>query len=57
MAVFPKLIEYVEKSEDMFLLLNGTTTMKTFIHLAAPEILKVTTPERIIEVCKKLLSP
>jgi hypothetical protein len=31
--VFPKLLEYVLKSEDMFLLLYGTTALKTFVHL------------------------
>jgi len=56
-AVFPKLLTYVEKSEDMFLLLNGTTTLKTFIHLAHKQVLDTTAPEQIIEVCKKLLSP
>jgi hypothetical protein len=30
---FPKLLEYVLKSEDMFLLLHGTTALKTFINL------------------------
>jgi hypothetical protein len=37
---FPKLLEYVLKSEDMFLLLHGTFTLKTFIHLGHVEILK-----------------
>ena len=32
--VFPRLLRYVEKSEDMFLLLNGTQTLKTFIYLS-----------------------
>ena len=31
--VFPQILNYVEKSEDMFLLLNGTQTLKTFIYL------------------------
>jgi len=34
-SVFPDLLNYVEKSDDMFLLLNGTTAIKTFIHLAS----------------------
>lgn len=38
--VFPKLLEYVHKSEDMFLLLHGTAALKTFIHLGSKEILK-----------------
>ena len=54
---FPDLLKYVEKSDDMFLLLNGTQTMKTFIHLAHKQVLEVSTPEQIIAVCKKLLSP
>ena len=30
--VFPQLLEYIRKSDDMFLLLHGTSTLKTFIH-------------------------
>jgi hypothetical protein len=56
-SVFPKLLEYVEKSEDMFLLLNGTTALKTFIHYASEHCLKVVSADKIIGVCKKLLSP
>ena len=56
-AVFPEILGYMEKSDDMFLLLNGTQTMKTFIHLAHEQVLKLSTPEQIIVVCKKLLSP
>lgn len=33
-CVFPDLMSYVERSDDMFLLLHGTTTLKTFVHLA-----------------------
>lgn len=55
--VFPQLLSYVEKSEDMFLLLNGTQTLKTFIYLGHKQVLKISTPELIIGVCKKLLSP
>lgn len=54
---FPKLLEYVNKSEDMFLLLHGTSTLRTFIHLGSQEILKKTSPKDIIEVAKKLLQP
>ena len=41
----------------MFLLLNGTQTIKTFIYLGHKQVLKLSTPEQIITVCKKLLSP
>jgi hypothetical protein len=41
----------------MVLLLQGTITLKTFIHLASQQILKVTTPDEIIAVAKKLLDP
>lgn len=44
-VVFPQLLSYVEKSEDMFLLLNGTQTLKTFIYLGHKQVLKVSTPE------------
>jgi len=40
MDTFPKLLEYVNKSEDMFLLLHGTAALRTFIHLGHLEILK-----------------
>lgn len=56
-AVLPDLLTYIEKSEDMFLLLHGTTALKTFIHHASPHVLKVVKPDRIIAICKKLLSP
>ena len=39
------------------MLLQGTITLKTFIHLASQQILKVTTPDEIIAVAKKLLDP
>lgn len=55
--VFPKLLEYVHKSDDMFLLLYGTTALKTFIHLGHQEILKKLQPKEVIEVAKKLLQP
>jgi len=55
--VFPKILAYVEKSEDMFLLLNGTQTLKTFIHLGHKHVLRLSSAEQIVAVCKKLLSP
>lgn len=33
MDSFPRLLEYVHKSEDTFLLLHGTSALRTFIHL------------------------
>lgn len=56
-AVFPELVGYMEKSDDMFLLLNGTTALKTFIHLAHTQILQVVPPAKIISLCKRLLQP
>lgn len=41
----------------MFLLLNGTSTLRTFIHLGHLEVLKRSSPKDIIEVAKKLLLP
>jgi hypothetical protein len=38
-GVFPELLSFMERSDDMFLLLNGTTALKTFIHLAHQQIL------------------
>jgi hypothetical protein len=37
--------------------LNGTTALKTFIHYASEHCLKVVSADKIIGVCKKLLSP
>ena len=55
--VFPQLMDYIKRSDDMFLLLHGTNTLKTFIHQGHQEILKISNPKEIIEVAKKLLSP
>jgi hypothetical protein len=33
--IFPNLLDYIEQSEDMVLLLQGTITLKIFIHLAS----------------------
>ena len=55
--IFPQLLGFVQKSEDMFLLLHGTAALKNFIFLGHREILKICEAERIIEVAKRLLSP
>jgi len=55
--VFPALLQYVFKSEDMFLILHGTSALRTFIHIGSKDILKKVTPKEIIEVAKKLLLP
>jgi hypothetical protein len=41
----------------MFLLLLGTTALKTFIFYGHIEILKIVNAELIVDVAKKLLSP
>jgi len=50
-------MQYVAKSDDMFLLLHGTAALRTFIHIAHKEILKIVSPKEIIDVAKKLLLP
>lgn len=55
--VFPDLLTYVRKSDDMFLLLHGTTTLKNFVFCGHLEILKIVQTERIIETVIKLLQP
>ena len=57
MDLFPKLLDYVTKSDDMFLLLNGTSTLRTFIHLGHTEILKRTTAKEVVDLARKLLLP
>ena len=57
MDLFPKLLEYVLKSDDMFLLLNGTSALRTFIHIGHQEIKKRSSTKDIIDVAKKLLLP
>lgn len=41
----------------MVLLLQGTITLKTFIHLASEQILNVCSADQVINVAKKLLDP
>lgn len=41
----------------MFLLLNGTSVLRTFIHIGHQEIKKTSTAKDMIEVAKKLLQP
>ena len=55
--VFPALLNYVNKSEDMFLLLHGTSALRTFIHIGHKDILKRSSAKDIIETAKKLLQP
>ena len=55
--VFPQILEYVNNSDDMFMLLHGTAALKSFICIGHAEILQIVTSKRIIEVAKKLLSP
>lgn len=56
-GVFPQLLNFVLKSEDMLLLLHGTTALKNFVFTGHEEILKIVQTETIINVAKKLLSP
>lgn len=56
-SIFPQLLNFVYKSEDMFLLLHGTAALKNFIFLGHKEILKICEAEQIIELAKRLLSP
>lgn len=53
--VIPNLVSFLERSDDMFLLLNGTTALKTFIHLAHKQVLNHVPSERIIALTKRLL--
>lgn len=55
--VFPQLLSYMETSDDMFLLMHGTTALKSFIHLAHKQILELVAPEKVISICKRLLQP
>ena len=55
--VLPNLVSYMQESDDMFLLLQGTTTLKTFLSIAGEECLKVVERETILLVTKKLLDP
>ena len=40
-AEFPKIMTFVKKSEDMFLLLHGTTAIKNFIFVGHKEVLEI----------------
>ena len=46
---------FVEKSDDMFLLMHGTAAIKTFVHLAHKQILEIVSREKIVNLCKRLL--
>jgi hypothetical protein len=54
---FPIILNYVYKSEDMFLLLHGTAALRTFIHIGSEEIKNKVPKKDIIECAKKLLLP
>ena len=56
-AVFPQLLSFVQRSDDMFLHLHGTTALKNFIFCGHKEILEICDVDSIINVSKKLLSP
>lgn len=56
-SVTPQLIGFLERSDDMFLLLHGTTCLKTFIHLAHKQILEIVPSDKIVALCKRLLQP
>lgn len=55
--VFPQLLGFVRKSEDMFLLLHGTAALKNFIFYGHEQVLAVVDPEEIVDTAKRLLSP
>ena len=55
--LFPQLMGMVKKSEDMFLLLHGTATIKNFIFTAGKEILKVSNVDEIVSTVNRLLQP
>lgn len=54
-SIFPDLMGFVEKSDDMFLLMHGTAAIKTFVHLAHKQILEIVHREKIVNLCKRLL--
>lgn len=41
----------------MFLLLNGVSTLRTFINLGGKDILKRVTAKEVVDVAKKMLLP
>lgn len=56
-TVFPKLLQFLKKTDDMFLLLHGTAALKNFIFYGHKQIIEICDVETITEVAKKLLSP
>ena len=56
-SIFPRLIEYIKTSEDMFLLLHGTMAIKNFIFYGHEAVLKVSDIDTILDTTKRLLSP
>ena len=55
--IFPKLIEYIKTSDDMFLLLHGTMAIKNFIFYGHEAVLKVSSVNTLLDTTKRLLSP
>lgn len=55
--VFPQLLNFVRKSEDMFLLLHGTAALKNFIFYGSEQVLTIVNAEEIVDTAKRLLSP
>ena len=55
--VFPELLKLSLQSEDIYLLLHSTSTMRTFIRISSPHIIEMNLTPQIMELAKKMLKP
>lgn len=55
--LFPMILKLVNQSDDMFMLLHGTAAIKDFICYGHEAVLKISTPDQIVDTAKKLLLP
>jgi hypothetical protein len=55
--IFPILLEIALESQDVFLLLHTTSTLRTFIAVSHEKIKERKVAKKILEVAKKMLKP
>lgn len=55
--IFPILLQIALESQDVFLLLHTTSTLRTFIAVSPEQIKKKKVTKKILEVAKKMLKP
>lgn len=57
LEVFPELLKLSLLSNDIYLLLHATSTMRTFIRLSSNKIKEMGITEEILKLARKMLKP